>query len=375
MSETEVYALLERARALAEAGRHGDAVQTLDAIVARFGDSDDARIEALVGDALFWKGYSLHEVERDEDALVAYEQVASRFRNRPDFRGLLSRALYQQGTTLARLRRPEDALPVWDEMLATFADEDAPPLAMGLAYAYQGKAAALRLLDRPDEAVDAYDDLIVRFSGSDFPVLRERADAALSEKVFVLLLGRRYDEAIVVANAAVGRLGASRDPDALAIAVLNLGGALANEQRFEEAIGVYDALIEQIGDTQFTVLRARLILATNNKVEALMALGRDDEATDVHEQMLETFGEEVPRAFADAAERNAYDDDAKAVVAGMLLKEALSLGELDHKREALASVEHLIYRFGDEEGADFERVLGIAHAFREQLLEDLSDDD
>ena len=366
----EVHASLEHARTLAEAGRYGDAVRAFDEIVTRFGDSTETRIEALVGDALFWKAQSLHQVERDQDALTVYGEMASRFRDRPEFRGLLSRALYQQGTTLARLGEPQNALEVWDEMVATFADEDAPPLAMGLAFAYQGKGAALRRLDRPDEAIDVYDDLIVRFSDSDFPVLRGRADAALSEKVFVLLLSGRYDEAIVVANAAVGRLGASADPDALAIAVLNLGGALANEQRFEEAISVYDALIEQIGDTPVPALRFRVILAINNKVEALMALGRDDEATDAHEQMLDTFGDEVPRAFADAASRNKYDEDAKAIVAGMLLKEALSLAELDHKREALVSVEHLIERFGNEDGPDFERVLQIAHEFRDQLLED-----
>jgi tetratricopeptide (TPR) repeat protein len=369
----DAQVLLERARALAESGRYGDAVATFDRIVERFGASTDTDVEVLVGDALFWKAHSLHQVERDEDAVRTYEQMASRFRTRPEFRGLLSRALYQQGTTLARLGRPEEALEIWDEMLATYANEDVPPLAMGLAFAYQGKGAALRLLDRPDEALEIYDELIIRFSASDYPVLRGRADAALSEKVFVLLLGGRYDEAIVVANAAVGRLDESADPDALAIAVLNLGGALASERRFEEAIAVYDALIERLGDTGAPVLRARLILATNNKVEALMALERDDEATDVHEQMLATYGDEVPRAFADAAARNAYDEDAKAVVAGMLLKEALALAELDHKQKALVSVEMLLERFGNEDGADFERVLAIAREFREQLLEDTED--
>lgn len=371
MSELEqAEALLERARALATTGRFGDAVAAFDEVVARFGATTDPAVENLVGDALFWKAQSLHRIERDEDALGLYEQMAGRYRGRPEFRGPLSRALVQHATTLARLGQPQDALVIWDELLASFDDVDAPPLAMGAAMAYAGKAAALRRLDRADEAIDVYDEAIVRFSDSSFPVLRGRADAALSEKVFVLLLGRRYDEAIVVAHAAVGRLGESGDPDALAIAVLNLGGALANEGRFDEAIGVYDALIERLDDTEAPVLRARLILAISNKVEALTALDQDDEANELHGEMLERFGREVPRAFADAAARNAYDENAKAVVAGMLLKQALSFAELDQKPEALVTVENLIARFGNEQGPDFERLLELANEFREQLREE-----
>jgi tetratricopeptide (TPR) repeat protein len=366
----DAQALLERARALAETGRYGDAVRTFDAIIEDFGASTDGTIEAVVGDAFFWKAHSLHQVERDEDAVGVYDQMAERFRGRPDFRGLLSRALYQKGTTLARLRRPEDALAVWEEMLETFADEDVPPLAMGLAFAYQGKGAALRLLDRPDEAISVYDDLIVRFSGSDYPVLRGRADAALSEKVFVLLLGGRYDEAIVVANAVVGHLDESAEPDALAIAVLNLGGALANEQRYEDAIGVYDALIERIGDTGAPVLRARVILAMSNKAEALMALGRDEEADEAYAVMLERFGDEVPAAFGDAAARTEYEETAKAVVAGLLLKQVLALAELGHRPQAVVAAENLIERFGDEEGPQFQHVVDTARELREQLLAD-----
>ncbi|HEX4733191.1 MAG TPA: tetratricopeptide repeat protein [Thermoleophilaceae bacterium] len=366
----DAQTLLERARALAETGRYGDAVRTFDAIIEHFGTSTDPSIEALVGDAFFWKAHSLHQVERDEDAVRVYDQMARRFSERADFRGLLSRALYQKATTLARLGRPEDALAVWEEMLATFADEDVPPLAMGLAFAYQGKGAALRLLDRPDEAIGVYDDLIVRFSDSDYPVLRGRADAALSEKVFVLLLGGHYDEAIVVADAAVGRLDESADPDALAIAVLNLGGALANEQRFDDAIGVYDALIERLGGTAMPLLRARVILATSNKAEALTALGRDAEADEVYAELLERFGDEVPAAFGDAAAQTEHEETAKAVVAGLLLKQVLALAELGHKPQARAAAENLMERFGAEDGPQFQHVVETARELRERLVDD-----
>jgi tetratricopeptide (TPR) repeat protein len=369
----EARALLERAQQAVGEGRYGDAIAGFHEVVDRFGADSDPSIDALVGNALYGKGYCLQQIEREDEALVAYEQMAARFRTAGESaenRGQFSRALFQQATTLTRLERLEDALAVWDELLASFSDVREPPLAMGVAAAFEGRGAALRRLDRLDEAVEAYDDLIVRFSDSDYAVLRHRADSALSEKVFVLLLQQRYDEAIVVADAAVSRLDQADAPDALAIAVLNLGGALAGEGRLPEAIGVYDALIERLAETNDPELRARLILATNNKVEALMTLDRADEAMALHTEMLERYAEEVPRAFADAAARNAYDENAKPIVASMLLKEALALGELDHTRKALIAVNNLIDQFGDEPGEDFARMLEIARAFQKQLLDE-----
>jgi tetratricopeptide (TPR) repeat protein len=363
----DAQALLESARRAAADQRFGDAVARFDAVIERFGDSTDPAVNWLVGDALFGKGDCLARVEREDDALAVYRQMAARYGGDSDFQGQFSRALYQQGTTLARIGRVEEALGAWDELLARFRDVSEPPLVMGVVSAYIGKAAALRRLDRLDEALAVYDELIFRFSDSRFPVLRQRVDAALSEKLFVLLLQRRHDEAIVVGNAAVARLGQAADAEALAIAVLNLGGALASEARFEEAIGVYDALLAQLDDAEAPELRGRLILATSNKVEALVALDRSEEAVAIHSEMLERFGDEVPTAFADAAVRNEYDETAKVVVAGMLLKQALVLAELDRADEARIVVNNLIDRFGEEQGPEFERVMGIAREFQEQL--------
>jgi tetratricopeptide (TPR) repeat protein len=371
MSDTErAQTLLDAAQQAAEEERYGDAIAAFDDVVERYGDATDASTSGLVGEALYRKAFCLHRIEREEEALATYEELAARYRGAQEFGAQLSRALFHQASTLVRLGRPEEAITVWEELQERYGDATEPPLAMGLAAAFEGKAAALRRLERPDEALGSYDDLIIRFSDSTFPVLRHRADSALSEKVFVLLLLRRYEEAIVVANAAVARLREAHDADALAIAVLNLGGALANEGRFDEAVGVYDALIDQLADSDSPELRGRLILAISNKVEALTMLGRGEEAVSLHAVMLERFGDEVPRAFAQAAARNEHEETAKAVVAGLLLKEALVLAELDRTQEALIAVNNLVDRFRDEEGENFARVMAVARELREQLLAD-----
>jgi len=366
----EARVLFDQAREAADDQRLGDAIAAFDDLIRRFDDAPDLELQWLVGDALYAKGYTLQRLEREEDALAVYEQMALRYGERSEFRGQLSRALLQRGWSLARLERRDEAIAVWDEMIARFDDAREPPLAMGLAAAFEGKAAALRGLERLDDAAQAYDEVVLRFTDSRFPPLRRSADTALSNKVFVLLLQGRHDEAIVVANAAVERLGEADDADALAIAVLNLGGALAQEQRFEEALDVYDLLLPRLEEAGNRQLRGHLMLAISNKVEVLVSLGREDEAVRIHTEMLDTYGDEVAKAFRDAAARNEHDEGAAAVVAGMLLKAALVLAELGEIDRSLVSVNELISRFEKHDAAETKRVVAMALDLRQQLLED-----
>ena len=361
--------LFEEARQAASDERYGDAITRFREVVERFGQSSDESLDGLVADALYGIGYSLERIEREEEALPLYEQIVTRLGDADQHRVPVARALFHQASVHSRMGRTEEAIAVWDHLLGRFGDEAEPPIGGWVASSLERKAAALRRLERLDEAVDAYDQLIVRFTGSAFPPLRRHADVALSNKVFVRLLQGRHDEAIIVADAAVARLTDADDPSALAIAVLNLGGALAKEQRFAEAVSVYDALIERLDSEEAPDLRSDLILAISNKVEVLMMVGRAEDAVALHTELLDRFGDEVAKTFADAAARNEHDEGAVAVVAGMLLKEALILAELERTDESLIAVNNLIARFADKGGEELERVLEMARGLREQLTE------
>ena len=275
-----------------------------------------------------------------------------------------------RGSALVRLGRDEDAIDAWGELVARFGGSDAPVLIGYVSSGLERKAAAARRLERLDEAVDAYDEIIVRFTDSEFPPMRQQADIALSNKAFVLMLQGRIAESIVVANAAVARLDQADAPAELAIAVLNLGGALAKEDRLDEAMTLLDTLIERLTGDETPELQTPLILAISNKVELLSMMGRSDDAVALHTELVESFGERVPQAFGEAAARNEHDEGAAAVVAGMLLKQAMVLAELEHTAASKIALDNLINRFGEEEGEDIERVLGIARDMREQLDEE-----
>jgi hypothetical protein len=88
--------------------------------------------------------------------------------------------------------------------------------------------------------------------------MRELAARALARKAGLLALRERNEEAIVVADAAVERLAAATDgADAFAVAGAMLGEALAffQEERFEEAVPIFDALVARFGESSDRRLR------------------------------------------------------------------------------------------------------------------------
>jgi tetratricopeptide (TPR) repeat protein len=374
MSEADdARALYQQARAAASDERFGDAIAAFDELVERFPQFDMLAARALNG-----KAWCLEKIERDQAAVGVFDEILERFGDSGDdgIRRQVARALFSRGVALSRLGQDEAAIASWDDLLGRFGPDDAEPeFGRRVWGALERKAAAMRRLEHLDEALEAYDEIVIRFTTSEYPQLRRQADIALSNKAFVLLVDGRIDEAIVVAKAAVGRLGTSEDPSALAIAVLNLGGGLVKEQRLTEAMNVYGALIDRLEATLSPERHWHLILATSNKVEVLAMMDRTDDAVELHKDLVGRFGDEVPKAFAEAAARNEHDEAAVDIVAGMLLKEAVVLAELGKGEQSLIALNNLIGRYAEEEGEEIERVVDLAREFREQLIDGDEDDD
>jgi tetratricopeptide (TPR) repeat protein len=91
--EADAAALLNQALALAEAGDLESAVDRLTEVARRFASVPEA--SAVVADALFRKGIALHMLDRYEEELQAYAELAGRFAGsgEPDVRSALLRSL------------------------------------------------------------------------------------------------------------------------------------------------------------------------------------------------------------------------------------------------------------------------------------------
>jgi len=105
----------------------------------------------------------------------------------------------------------------------------------------------------------------------------------------------RSQEAIGVYDQVVERFGGREEPalaEHVAKALVNKGIVLGKEGRSQEAIGVYDQVVERFGEREEPALAEHVAKALVNKGVVLVCLGRDADAVAACEQMEQRFGDD-----------------------------------------------------------------------------------
>jgi tetratricopeptide (TPR) repeat protein len=92
---------------------------------------------------------------------------------------------------------------------------------------------------------------------------------------------------------------ASRRRNEQATALLDQGKGFFRQERYEEAVARFDALVEQFGDDPDSELRKKVALALSNKVAALNLLGRVPESYATHDELVDRFADAAVEAFDD----------------------------------------------------------------------------
>jgi tetratricopeptide (TPR) repeat protein len=139
------------------------------------------------------------------------------------------------------------------------------------------------------------------------------------------------------APAFPNRVTAGTGKQALATESLRLllwdAQALVELGRREEAIAIYDDLLARFGTATEQALREGVAMALCNKGVALGALGRSEEAIAVYDDLLARFG-------------TATEPMLRGQVAVALRNKGVALGALGRSEEAIAVYDDLLARFG-----------------------------
>ena len=125
--------------------------------------------------------------------------------------------------------------------------------------------------------------------------------------------------------------------------------------RSEEAIAVYDALLERFKDSDELALQERVAKALVNKGATLGQLNRSEEAIAVYDALLEQF--------KDSDELALQEQVAKAQV-----NKGATLGQLNRSEEAIAVYDALLERFKDNEEAVIQRQVVTALCNKAELV-------
>jgi tetratricopeptide (TPR) repeat protein len=194
-------------------------------------------------------------------------------------------------------------------------------------------------------------------------------ETALQEKASVIAAVGYSAEGVVLADALVARANDANDDRRLARSLVVKGVALFSDERFEEALAVFDKVIVQFDRADDKVIRKQVTQALNCKATALEALGRDEESNNAFQDMLTRFSAEALAMFDGIVDSFADSSDSqhREGAAHALRRKATALGQLGRDCEARTALTELIVRFEDDMSGGIPLLVAEAHEAREKL--------
>jgi tetratricopeptide (TPR) repeat protein len=203
--------------------------------------------------------------------------------------------------------------------------------------------------DQPKEGINIYDSMLQQ--GFENQTLPDWLQAfTLFKKAVALGQVGRTQEAIRVYDEVVERFGQSADlilREQAVQALYNKGWTLVQMGRAGEAIRVYDEVLQRFGESAELTLQDQVAKALCNKGGTLKQMGNSEEAIRVFDDVVQRFGE--------SADLPLQDHVAKALV-----NKGATLGQMDNSEEAIRVADEVLERFG--ESADLTLREQVAHA-------------
>lgn len=246
------------------------------------------------------------------------------------------------------------ALDHYDAVLAFPPSGSDPVTVESLFAARFDRAVVLTELGELERAAEAYRDAAAGLPADDPEVQHEIAMASVNRGICLTML-ERHDEALAVYDEVVERFAAPSDPvtrEQVTKAMVNRSAVLEAEQRWKDALVAADAVLEHLASDGDLWAHEQRAMALRSRAVALRALDRPDDAVEAYRRV---------HALGDGDDVIA---PVRAQVAAAMAEHAELLHELGRDDEALALLSELETRYGADDEPQVVDVL--AQALREQ---------
>ena len=339
-------AMVNKGGTLGQGGDTAAALEAYDAVIARFGDSDDAQLQVQTVMAMVGKGITLGQGGDTAAVLEAYDAVIARFGDSDDaqLQVQTAMAIVGKGITLGQGGDTAAALDAYDAVIARFGDSDDAQLQVGIARAMVNKGITLGQGGDTAAALDAYDAVIARFGDSDDAQLQEATAMAMVDRGGTLGQGGDSTAALEAYDAVIARFGDSDDAQlqvGIAMAMVNKGITLGQGGDTAAALEAYDAVIARFGDSDDAQLQVRIAMAMVNKGGTLGQGGDTAAALEAYDAVIARFG--------DSDDAQLQEATARAMV-----NKGNALGQGGDTAAALEAYDAVIARFGDSDDAQLQ---------------------
>jgi tetratricopeptide (TPR) repeat protein len=303
----------------------GVALAACERLLATFGADNDAAVQRTVASALLNKGFVLLErLNRPEEALAVYEQLAKQLKDTPtpELQDTLSKANAGRQACLKRLRKADTELP------PELRDEVRDKVKQGRKHGDAGESR---------EAIALFDEVLAAYSASPHPELRRQCARALVHKAFCLVALDRFAEVIAAADAMDARYGA--DPstemqETVALCLQYKSTALDRLGLHDDEMRVHDEIVARWGNSELPDLRGRVVGALFRKGATLRQTGQLKAAVACYDEAV-------------ARTTGAREGTLQLWAAKSMINKAKALDKLGDPVGQAKAYRALIARFGD----------------------------
>jgi tetratricopeptide (TPR) repeat protein len=226
-------------------------------------------------------------------------------------------------------------------------------------------SAACSLIDDSAEELLAYQLIADVYDAlspvSQEPVLTRIVSKALFFQGIILSTLNRSEDAISVYDILLESFSNSTEPslqELIANALFSKGATLGKLNRYEEAIAVYDSVLERFGSSTEPALQEPVATALFNKGVTLGTLNRSEDAIAVYESVIESFGNSTELVLQER-------------VTNALINKGVRLFNLNRFQEAIAVYNDLIVRFGASTEPTLKEQVSKAHQYKAEAVKKL----
>jgi tetratricopeptide (TPR) repeat protein len=347
---------------------------------------------------LFNKGVALARAGEPKEAFTVYDELLTRFVDKPDVQEQVAWALFNMGLALGSSGRTSDEIAVYDELLRRFGTAIVRPQLAGLArpawlkgegspspvtqeratqhapvaWALYNKGVSQGIVGRTQEALACYDELLHRFGSA-------TQSRGTKEDALTVPDWMKGDSQVGTPQEEEAEV---REP--VAWALLNRGVILQSLGHMPDAVAVFDELLRRFSEVKATSferltrpewlqgssqddphkkeLRVQVAWALLNKATALGTLGRTQDSLGTYDELLRRFAG-LRGAATGGLTRPGWlkgtqtagpvtDPDVREQVAWALFNKGVTLGGLGRTQEALRTYNELLARFAESREPD-----------------------
>jgi len=361
-------ALNQQAKALSDQGRTQEALRIWEQIVDVYGEQTDPALAPEVAAALVAKGTALERSDQVDEALEAF-RAARRHLSRQEVRDnsdwpsqLLAFALLREGFLLGRLSRAEEAIVAYEELVSRFRDHIDPTVSQYVSDALLSEAYWVAIAGDYERPMALYHKVIKRTRDSSCPRERAALVRALVNSGSTLKLLGRYDEAMLSFDEALETLKVTATDhgleDELSATLFNRAVILKEWGRRSEAAAAFHDVAEQFASARDVEIQSRVVWAISSEASLLDEMDDPEAAILRFDDAVDLFG-------------SSTDPRVEIHVAWALTNKGVVLSELSRHDEAVTTFSDCVLRYAHVDNASTLEAVARALLYKAMALDEL----